>query len=327
MPQTDRRKKLKKFSLWEFILLMINIADFLFCSLMPIQAIELTDTKSEPYPFGAVVCKITGFVTLINLYASSLFLTWMAVYRAKRLIAICQTHNHEKSKFSRHKSVRNFFKFLEFDSDKNRYLTASLIWVLAVILGSLPLFYRTIKEEGFCFNFSKVNDLYDQRDARSRTEASEQLSIGSAGPNYRCYPGVNVTGNFLESEVTPYYQCVWDFGSNHNFHWAMEFKFYSQIIDFILSFTIISYFYISAAISMMKIAKHQEKSLINKQNSEINAVALPNNKNNQETGENNQEKTSRFFKRRHSSVSSINKGTSVQNKIKRAVNDRIYEKK
>ena len=43
------------------------------------------------------------------------------------------------------------------------------------------------------------------------------------------------------------------------FKWS-QFKFYSTLIDFILTFTIIAYFYSNAAINMMRIAKQQKES-------------------------------------------------------------------
>ena len=138
---------------------MITLADFLFCSLIPIQAIELQENNNQPYPFNSLACKLTGFASLLNMFASSFFLTWMAVYRAKRLIAICRATGQGSGKGQGrnggglnfgNSTTRHSGCLAKLRGQDDRYLIAVSIWLLSSLLASQALFFRKVQQEGLC---------------------------------------------------------------------------------------------------------------------------------------------------------------------------------
>ena len=102
------------------------------------MAIELAESNSGPYPYQESTCKFTGFATLLNMFASSFFLVWMAIYRAKKLIKVCSLGSGNNEARNSQKTSSN-----KKGSDR-RYLKAVIIWLAASLLASQALMFRVV---------------------------------------------------------------------------------------------------------------------------------------------------------------------------------------
>ena len=149
---STRKAKQRKFLLWEYILLNIVIADFFFCVMMPF--ITFHQIKIFRAFQNNTACKILGFGTLLNLFSSSFFLSWMAVHRSQKLTRRTTTVSNtglnsrrsivfasqggEKLKRAISRGV-NFGQIGDHDC---RYGKAFLVWFLACLFATQGWLFR-----------------------------------------------------------------------------------------------------------------------------------------------------------------------------------------
>ncbi|XP_039475912.1 formyl peptide receptor 2-like [Oreochromis aureus] len=75
-------------SIW---FLNLAIADFLFTAFLIFSIISLS--QSHRWPFGAFMCKLNTFVSVVNMFASILFLTAMSLDRCLCIWVVVWAHN------------------------------------------------------------------------------------------------------------------------------------------------------------------------------------------------------------------------------------------
>uniref|UniRef100_UPI0037E90513 chemerin-like receptor 2 n=1 Tax=Semicossyphus pulcher TaxID=241346 RepID=UPI0037E90513 len=117
-------------SVWLFNLAM---ADFVFVLFLPFSIDYIL--RDFHWDFGVAMCKINSFVSVMNMYASVLFLTVLSIDRYVSLVHLNWSQKH--------RTVRR------------AWVVCGCIWVLAAALSSPALIFRDIlrlHDKVVCFN-------------------------------------------------------------------------------------------------------------------------------------------------------------------------------
>ncbi|KAM3912129.1 C5a anaphylatoxin chemotactic receptor 1-like [Leptodactylus fuscus] len=110
--------------------LNLAVADLLCCLSLPVGIMEIV---LGYWPLGLVACKIIPAIFLINMYASILLLTMISIDRCALVMKPVWCQNH-----------RTLGK---------AYMACAVTWILAILLNSPGLIFRTIWEDNgkaFC---------------------------------------------------------------------------------------------------------------------------------------------------------------------------------
>ncbi|KAL8219434.1 UNVERIFIED_CONTAM: hypothetical protein K2H54_024573 [Gekko kuhli] len=116
--------------------LNLAIADFTFILLLPLSMVYVA--QNYCWPFGEAMCKINGFMLVVNLHASIYFLTIVSVDRCISVLFPVWARNHRTL-------CRASFVALG-------------VWILSLALGSPNFHFRKIKNETSCSKIYSSNE-------------------------------------------------------------------------------------------------------------------------------------------------------------------------
>ncbi|XP_024919689.1 G-protein coupled receptor 1 [Cynoglossus semilaevis] len=123
-------------SVW---LLNLALADFVFVLFLPFYIDYIL--RDFHWDFGMAMCKINSFVSVMNMYASVLFLTVLSIDRYVSLVHLNWSRQHR--------------------TIARAWLTCGCIWVIAAALSCPALIYREIlhfHDKVLCFNNFHAHD-------------------------------------------------------------------------------------------------------------------------------------------------------------------------
>ncbi|XP_029427132.1 chemokine-like receptor 1 [Rhinatrema bivittatum] len=146
-------------------LLQLAIADFLFTSFLPLT-IAYTAMDFH-WIFGKVMCKLTSFILILNMFTSVLLLTIISLDRCFSVIYPVWSQNHRTNKLA--------------------CLLCMVAWAVGIFLSSPSLFFRDTVTKGngktSCFsNYSLNNTNTDLGETRHRSIILLRFAIGYVIP-------------------------------------------------------------------------------------------------------------------------------------------------
>ncbi|XP_053732580.1 chemerin-like receptor 2 [Synchiropus splendidus] len=161
-------------SVWLFNL---ALADLVFVLFLPFSIDYIV--RDFHWDFGLVMCKLNSFVSVMNMYASVLFLTVLSVDRYVSLVHLDWSR--------RHRAV------------KRAWLVCGCVWTLAAALSCPALVFRdtvTFHDKVLCFNNFHEQDRHTAA-MRHAVLAAVRTTMGFLLP----FAAISVTGILLAVKV------------------------------------------------------------------------------------------------------------------------------
>ncbi|XP_059384770.1 probable G-protein coupled receptor 25 [Carassius carassius] len=126
------KQRKKNGRLVDTFVMNLALADLVFVFTLPLWAVS---ARSDEWPFGETLCKISSFIIAVNRFSNIFFLTCMSVDRYLAVVRLMDS------------------KFLR--SSNCSQITCGVVWIISFFLGIPSLVYRQLKDDTVCWEDQK----------------------------------------------------------------------------------------------------------------------------------------------------------------------------